>query len=86
MIHITPPFFCSKGLIEMVGTTNTHLVCTSDTDIIEPSEIVEVPNPQKIRCVKNKEIVRDSISSAKIFGIKKRIFARRMARDLSPIH
>jgi len=65
----------------MVGTTNIHLVCTSGTHIIEPSEVVEVPNPQKIRSVKDKEIVRVSISSTKILGVQKRIFARGMARD-----
>ena len=70
----------------MVGTTNIHLVCTLDTLIMEPSEIVEVINPRRIQGVKNKEIVRGSIPSSKILGIWKRIFARRMARDLLEIH
>ena len=70
----------------MVGTTNIHLVCTSDTLIMEPSAIVEVINPRRIQGVKNKEIVRGSIPSSKILGIWKRIFARRMARDLLEIH
>jgi hypothetical protein len=70
----------------MVGTTNIHLVCTSDILIMEPSEIVEVINPRRIQGVKNKEIVRGSIPSSKILGIWKRIFARRMARDLLEIH
>jgi len=52
----------------------------------EPSEIVEVINPRRIQGVKNKEIVRGSIPSTKILGIWKRIFARRMVRDLLEIH
>nr|AAO74095.1 ORF70b [Pinus koraiensis] len=70
----------------MVGTTNIHLVCTLDTLIMEPSEIVEVINPRRIQGVKNKEIVRGSIPSTKILGIWKRIFARRMVRYLLEIH
>jgi hypothetical protein len=70
----------------MVGTTNIHLVCTSDTPIMEPSEIVEVVNPQRLQGVKNKEIVRGSIPSTKILGVQKKIFARRMARDSLEIH
>jgi len=70
----------------MVGTTNIHLVCTLDTLIMEPSEIVEVINPRRIQGVKNKEIVRGSIPSTKILGIWKRIFARRMVRSLLEIH
>jgi hypothetical protein len=69
----------------MVGTTNIHLVCTSDTPIMEPSEIIEVVNPQR-QGVKNKEIVRGSIPSTKILGVWKIIFARRMARDSLEIH
>lgn len=41
----------------MVGTTNTHLVCTSDTNIIEPSEIVEVTNPRKYAALRTKKLL-----------------------------
>jgi hypothetical protein len=75
-----------QRVVRMVGTTNIHLVCTSDTPIMEPSEIVEVVNPRRLQGVKNKEIVRGSIPSTKILGVRKRIFARRMARDSLEIH
>jgi hypothetical protein len=53
---------------------------------MEPSEIVEVVNPWRLQGVKNKQIVRGSIPSTKILGVRKRIFARRMARDSLEIH
>jgi hypothetical protein len=53
---------------------------------MEPSDIVEVVNPQRLQGVKNKEIVRGSIPSTKILSVQKRIFARRMARDSLEIH
>jgi hypothetical protein len=53
---------------------------------MEPLEIVEVVDPQRLQGIKNKEIVRGSIPSTKILGVWKRIFARRMARDSMEIH